>query len=140
MTVTVVGINHKTAPIEVRKKFFLTQIQQDLLLSELRSHPEITEAFVLSTCNRTEVYCHSLKEIKTAFIIKLLADVRSLPSARELSRYFYRHEGTAAYRHLFQVVCGLDSLVLGEKQIMGQVKSALERARVKGMFQRPFNI
>ena len=70
----VIGLNHKTAPIDVREKFFLNSTQQDLLLLELKNHPLVAEAFVLSTCNRTEVYLKRTdKAIGRDFIIDLIA-------------------------------------------------------------------
>jgi len=142
MTDTIVlGLNHKTAAIEVREKFFLNPTQQDLLLSELKSNPSVMEALVLSTCNRTEVYVHGL-DVHNLLepLISLIAQIKKIESPAEWKRHFYVYEGQEMIRHLFRVGCGLDSLVLGEKQILGQVKTAIERARQKGMFSRRFNI
>ncbi len=142
MTNTVViGLNHKTATIEVREKFFLNPTQQDLLLSELKSHPSVGEAFVLSTCNRTEVYLRGLN-VHTLFepLLRLIAQIKKIESPLEFKEHFYVYEGQEAVGHLLRVSCGLDSLALGEKQILGQVKTAVERSRQKAMFSRYFNI
>ena len=137
----IIGLNHKTAPIEVREKFFLNPIQQDLLLLELKNHPLISEAFVLSTCNRTEVY---LKRTDTSidqnFVIDLIARVRKTTVDVDLNHHIYSYEGMQAIEHLLKVATGLDSLVLGEKQILGQLKTSSERARELGLLSKYFNI
>ena len=141
MNIIAFGLNHKTAPIDIREKFFLNPTQQDLLLSELKSDPSIIEAFVLSTCNRTEVYVHGLSfPHYLESIFKLISNIKKIECETDFKRYFYFYEKKEALRHLLCVTSGLDSLVLGEKQIIGQVKTALERARAKGMFGRHFNI
>lgn len=141
MNIILFGLNHKTAPIDIREKFFLNPLQQDLLLSELKSDPSIAEAFVLSTCNRTEIYLHTIN-LPHHFesILKLITDIKKIEFLPGFQKYFYLYEKNQALRHLLCVTSGLDSLVLGEKQILGQVKSAFERARDKGMFGRYFNI
>ena len=137
----VVGINHKIAPIQVREKFFLSSLEQDLFLSELKCDPSIVEAFVLSTCNRTEVYANVLDERNHfSALIQLLAKIKKQEFSPETVRMFYSYTGKEALQHLLRVVCGLDSLVLGERQILGQVKTAVERAQGKGMFTKTFNI
>src|SRR5437763_127569 len=129
----IVGLSHKIAPIEIREKFYLNPLQQDLLLSELKNHPLITEAFILSTCNRVEVY---LKRVDTAvdssFVIALIAKIKKINFDFDVTPYIYAYEGPQALDHLLRVSCGLESLVLGEKQILGQVKHAVERARESG--------
>jgi len=141
MIIKAIGINHKTAPIEIREQFCLTTTQQDLLISDLKDNPIITEAFVLSTCNRTEVYVHI---IDTTFdsldIINLIAKIKCIPINTSYSKYFYTHLDDSAIRHLFEVATGLDSLVLGEKQILGQVRDAFARAQQRNVFSKSFNI
>ena len=137
----IVGLSHKTAPIEIREKFYLNPDQQDLLLSELANHPLITEAFVLSTCNRIEVY---LKRVDTSlgagFVISLITKIKKINFDFDGSSYIYVYQGAQALEHLLRVACGLESLVLGETQILGQVKGAVERARQSGTLSRYFNI
>ena len=140
MIISVIGINHKTAPIEIREKFYLNELQQEFLLSNLKLEVNISEAFVLSTCNRTEIYLHSLKEIDIASIIRMITEVKSLPFQGALSRHFYHLKNEEALHHLFKVTCGLDSQILGEKQILGQVRNALMLAQQKNFFLQPFNI
>ena len=141
MYIVVIGTNHKTAPIHIREQFFLTPIQQDLLLSELKNHVGVAEAFVLSTCNRTEVYLHAINSTTDSeFVIQLIFDIKKIPLTAELKKFFYILTAEAAVKHFLTVSTGLDSLVLGEQQILGQVKTAVERARSKGMFAQYFNI
>jgi glutamyl-tRNA reductase len=137
----VIGINHKHASIAVREQFSLSETEQQYLLSELKSLPEIIEAFVLSTCNRVEIYAHqltgcSLEEV----LIQQIFTVKKIPFQASLHKHFYCHRGEQAIRHLLRVATGLDSLILGEKQILGQIKEATILAQAKGLFQRDFNI
>ena len=137
----VIGLNHKTAPIEIREKFYLNPTQQDLLLSELKANPAVAEAFVLSTCNRIEVY---VKRVDAAsdmnFIVPLINRIKKIPSDFDYSKNFYSYTDTQAVEHLMRVATGLDSLVLGEKQILGQVKTAVERARQLAILSKYFNL
>ena len=137
----IVGLSHKTAPIEIREKFFLNPLQQDLLLSELKNHPLISEAFVLSTCNRIEVYLkRESPTINSSFVVALIAKIKKLNFDFNVESYLYSYENTAALEHLLRVTSGLDSLVLGEKQILGQVKRSVMRAQELGTLSRYFNI
>ncbi len=135
------GISHKTAPIEIREQLYLNPLQQDLLLSELKNHPQVTECFVLSTCNRIEIYLQkSSPAIDASWIIELIAKIKKVKFDFDVRPYMYAFEKTMALDHLLRVTCGLESLVLGEKQILGQVKHAVERARELGTLSRYFNI
>ncbi|MBF0489043.1 MAG: glutamyl-tRNA reductase [Candidatus Omnitrophica bacterium] len=137
----IIGLNHKTAPIEVREKFFLNPAQQDLLLLELKNNPLVNEAFVLSTCNRVEVYLkRSNESIDRDFVVSMIAKVRKTSVDSKLTHHVYSYENTEAVEHLFRVATGLDSLVLGEKQILGQLKHSVDRARELGLLSRYFNI
>src|SRR3990167_2132421 len=99
----VVGINHKTAPIEIREKFFLSSLEQDLLLSELKCNPSVIEAFVLSTCNRTEIYANVLDE-KKHFVdfTRLLAAIKKQELNEAAVRMFYNYTGKEALQHLLK--------------------------------------
>ena len=141
MSIILFGISHKVAPIEIREKIFLSDLEQDLLLSELKSSPEIIEAFVISTCNRIEVCVHTLSGSFTIErIASLLSKIKNTKFTQNVYNYFYKHTETAALQHLFEVSTGLDSLVLGEKQILGQTKKAFEKARSNSMLGKYFNI
>lgn len=141
MQLTLIGLNHKTAPIEIREKFYLNPSQQDLFLSELKSMPNVAEAFVLSTCNRTEIYAHVLDEHTSPDIfVRMIMNIKKIQFSEDFKDYFYRYGGSDVIEHLFKVSAGMDSLVLGEKQILGQVKASVERARTSGIFSKYFNI
>jgi len=141
MIFRVIGLNHKTAPIEVREQFFLNPLQQDLLLSEFKSNPHIAGAFVLSTCNRTEVYLHLIDHtFSNDDVFKLIARIKEVSFKTDLHKHFYQLDNAKALEHLLRVTTGLDSLVIGEKQILGQVKAAFERARKWSVLSKPFNI
>jgi len=137
----IAGLSHKTAPIEIREKFYLNPIQQDLLLSELKNHPLVMESFVLSTCNRVEVYLKRADvSVDSSFVVSLIAKIKKISFDFDVNSYIYTYEGAGALGHLLRVSCGLESLVLGEKQILGQVRHAVERARESGTLSRHFNL
>ena len=137
----IIGLNHKTAPIEIREKFYLNNLEADLFISEFKNNPAVEEAFVLSTCNRIEVYFKRVDPcVDAALIVGMIARIKKTVFDFDYSKYIYTIEGADAVKHLLHVAAGLDSLVLGEKQILGQVKTAVERARVLGAISRYFNI
>ena len=140
MQFVVAGINHKTAPIEIREKFYCTPAQQELLLAEFKSNPSIVEGLVLSTCNRTEIYSHTLHAKNADDLLTLLFEVKGLRRTEQFKKCFYIYSGEEAVRHFFNVTVGLDSLIMGEKQILGQVKEAVELARRKTMLGKYLNI
>ncbi len=129
MPIAVVGANHNTAPIEVRERFSMGRTEAPTVLAELVGTGVTEEAVLLSTCNRTELYM-SLPDLERgddAFREMLSRRVQQAPE--RLSGYLYVHRDRAAARHLFRVAAGLDSMVLGEPQIQGQVKEAYQIAR-----------
>ena len=118
------GLNHKTAPLNVREKVALQNGMQENLLGQLIDLPGIHEAAILSTCNRTEIYCDTMEP---QLIAPWLAESHQLkPDA--LLPYFYMHEGHDGIRHTLRVASGLDSMMLGEPQILGQMKQAYQQA------------
>ncbi|HRZ86559.1 MAG TPA: glutamyl-tRNA reductase [bacterium] len=139
MHITVIGVSHKTAPIEVRERFYLKPLERELLLSTLRNSPAVYEALVLSTCNRTEIYACS-SDGSGRELCDALYRVKGMPRAVRTETHFFTLCGQAAVRHLFEVACGLDSLVLGEKQVLGQLKESVDLSRRMGMLAKPFNI
>lgn len=139
MPTLMVGINHKTAPIEIRERFYLKAVERELLLSNLKSHPSVVEALVISTCNRTEIYAHMIDN-DPDFLRQEFFKIKNLPLDVDLKDHFYAFADCDAVNHLLRVSCGLDSLILGEKQILGQIKEAAELSRKKGMFSKQFNI
>ncbi len=133
------GINHKTALIEIREKFHLSVIERELLLSDLKNDPAVLEAIVLSTCNRTEIYAHVIDD-DTEVLLRALFKVKNAALTPEFKKHFYAYQGQEALRHFLRVATGADSLIFGEKQILGQIKEAVELSRRKGMMQKKFNI
>jgi len=126
MTLFALGINHNTAPLAVREKLvFSTEILKPALL-ELVNIAQIDEAAILSTCNRTELYCGIRPNEQTA-IIDWIAKNRKL-DPDEFRPYLYTHQEDNSIRHMFRVACGLDSMILGEPQILGQMKFAYQSA------------
>ena len=120
------GINHTTAPVAVREKLSFDADKLPLALASLMLHDSVIEAVIVSTCNRTEIYCHLDEDYDNSVLLWLHNFQQQDPQA--LQSYLYRYEGADAVRHLFRVACGLDSLVLGEPQILGQLKTAYTQA------------
>jgi glutamyl-tRNA reductase len=125
--IVVIGLSHRTAPLEVREKLAFTDDAVEPALRELGALPSVGEAMLLSTCNRVEVYAATRG---AGAPDSLLADVRKFLAATrraELASFaghLYDHVGPAAVKHVFRVASSLDSLVVGEPQILGQLKSA----------------
>lgn len=139
MHITVIGLSHKTAPVEFREKLsFPGHAQQDALMALLASK-HVLESVILSTCNRTEVYAVVTDETRGKdAIVDFLATFKDL-DAQELSKYLYSHDSGNAVRHLLRVVSSLDSMVVGEAQILGQAKEAYGYALDAGATSTIFN-
>lgn len=132
MTLLALGINHRTATVEVREQVAFTPTQLESALAELRALPEVQEAAVLSTCNRTELYCVT-DGAGEREVLDWLGRFHDL-DIEALSRCAYHFLDGEAARHLMRVAVGLDSMVLGEPQILGQLKDAYQVARhARGM-------
>lgn len=128
MFIVVIGLNHKTAPVEIREKLAFKTRDLPKLFQGLRFRPQIEGCTILSTCNRTEIYIATNDvEIGSQSVYYFLCESCSFP-LEELMGYLYRHIFHDAVRHLFRVAAGLDSMILGETQILGQVKEAYEAA------------
>jgi glutamyl-tRNA reductase len=128
MEIVLIGINHKTAPVEVREKFCLTKDGVNDFLGKMAGRDGIHEGLILSTCNRLEVWAVvDENEERFSFLKRLMAEMGQM-DVDELAAYLYSYRGQEAVRHLFQVAASLDSMVLGEPQILGQVKDAYGQA------------
>jgi glutamyl-tRNA reductase len=130
MALIALGLNHLTAPLELREKVAFAPAVTIAALSDLARQPGVNEALILSTCNRTELYVEVEPGAETV-PQRWLLDHHRL-TERRLDEFLYRHADHAAVRHLFRVATGLDSMVLGEPQILGQVKDAYQAARGAG--------
>ncbi len=129
MAIAVIGANHRSAPIDVRERFAMGRAEVPAVLADLVDAGATAEAVLISTCNRTELYL-SLADLNRgdAVFRSLLGDRLGAPPEK-LSRYLYLHRDRAAVQHLFWVTAGLDSMVLGEPQIQGQVREAYQLAQ-----------
>lgn len=146
ITIFALGINHKTAPVALREQVAFAPEQLPEALRELTTLTSISDAVILSTCNRTELY-FSGSTAQAEQVIAWLAQFHDV-DGNELQPHLYLHQDNAAAEHLMQVASGLDSLVLGEPQIFGQVKQAYNQARNAGtvnpqferLFQKTFAV
>lgn len=138
------GVNHHTAPIAIRERVAFPPDILERALADVTGHRLAREAAILSTCNRTEIYCNTEQpEAVTAW----LAEFHSLP-ANDVRPYLYLLPSDQAVSHAFRVASGLDSMVLGETQILGQMKQAADQAKQAGtlglllnrLFQRTFSV
>ncbi len=136
----VIGLSHKTAPVDVRERFAMSSEILPELLARLAARPELEEAMFLSTCNRVEVIGLSkaganLEDATRAAshaIREALREQIGASSTDDLADWLYEKSGDAAVRHIFRVAASLDSMVLGEPQILGQVKNAYDAAVAAG--------
>ncbi len=144
MPLHVLGINHHSAPLEVREKIaFPTEIQSEALTA-LAGRPGVAEAVLVSTCNRTEVYCRA----DDLGPVRDWLKGQAAKSGLDIEEHLYSHSDGAAVRHAFRVASGLDSMVLGEPQILGQVKQSVRTAEHSGtlgsllgrLFQTTFSV
>ncbi|MHB1418629.1 MAG: glutamyl-tRNA reductase [Bacillota bacterium] len=128
MFILVVGLNHRTAPVEIREKLAISRDDLPEALDSLRHKPHVEGCAILSTCNRTEIYA-AVTDVDAGLdaVKKFLSQSCGLPS-REFMDYLYNHTLYDAVRHLFRVASGLDSMILGETQILGQVREAYQCA------------
>src|SRR5215470_4024562 len=129
------GLSHKTTPVEIREQLAVNQAELADRARKLKSRGVLDEIVLLSTCNRVELYGTTQR---SGSDIKSLFQVLSC-QAPELGPYIYLHEDADAARHLFRVTAGLDSMVLGETEITGQIKTAYEIARTSGLTGRLLN-
>ncbi|MFZ6003466.1 MAG: glutamyl-tRNA reductase [Actinomycetota bacterium] len=132
MSVVVIGLNHRSTPLDLLERMTIADAALPKALHDLVSRSDVSEAVVLSTCNRTEVYAVA-ERFHGAYqdIRDFLAEVAFL-APEDFSDHLYTHYDAPAVAHLFAVASGLDSAVLGESEILGQVKVAWERAREEG--------
>ena len=144
MSLVIIGINHKTATVDLREKVAFSPDRIHDAMKSLASRTRTGEAVIVSTCNRTELYCNNAEKED---IIEWLEDYHSIEHS-DLMPCLYAYEEQVAVKHLMRVASGLDSLVLGEPQILGQVKQAFVKAKEAGtialtidrLFQNTFSV
>jgi glutamyl-tRNA reductase len=131
--IVMIGLNFKTAPVEIREVLAVPSAGIPAALGRLEALP-LSEGVLLSTCNRTEVYAvGDNPTLLLESMIDYLVRLAGLPDRRELLPHLYRCQGTETVEHLFRVTCGLDSMVIGETQILGQVREAYRASTDTGI-------
>jgi glutamyl-tRNA reductase len=146
MALLSLGINHLTAPVDIREKVAFAPEQVTNALKQLQDIPAINESVIVSTCNRTEIYCHASSDC-SHLITQWLSSHHGIIE-NGLDPYIYTHNDQEVARHLFRVASGLDSMVLGEPQILGQLKNSYDHARgdntissiLDRLFQHSFSV
>jgi glutamyl-tRNA reductase len=148
MPIVVIGLSHRTSPVELRERFAIGEARIPAVLESLRSEHIVDEAVILSTCNRVEIYAATSLDPASAFteLKEFLVTVHNYRDP--LTDQIYTMSEPQSIHHLFKVACGLDSMVLGETEILGQLKQAYDLAlkhghtggRLNKAFQRAFNV
>ena len=148
MPIVVIGLSHHSSPVEVRERFAIDPKRVPGLLQTLRNTGRANEAVILSTCNRVELYAATSVEPQRSCedLKQFLHEAQRCKDS--LHEHFYHHVEPDSLRHLFRVACGMESMVLGETEILGQLKQAYELARqhhytagrLNKAFQRAFNV
>jgi glutamyl-tRNA reductase len=140
VSVVVIGLNHRTVPLELLERMTVSDDRLDKCLHDLASRPNISEVVLLSTCNRTEVYVQA-ERFHGAWqdVRDFLSELAHL-APEDFSHHLYSHYDEGAVQHLFSVAAGLDSAVLGESEILGQVRAAWEKAQQAGTARSAMNM
>ena len=142
MTLIAFGINHKTAPVDIREKVAFAPEKMEQALHDCVNNGEVSEAAIVSTCNRTELYFslheNEAKENDIASLLDWFCQYHHLKKD-DIEPYIYLHSNNDAVQHILRVASGLDSLVLGEPQILGQIKDAYSTANQAGTIGRQLN-
>jgi glutamyl-tRNA reductase len=144
MPLHVLGLNHVSAPLEVREKVAFPADRQAQALADLASQPGVAEAVLVSTCNRTEIYFRA----DDSAAARRWLEGHAARAGLDIGPHLYAHSDEAAVRHAFRVAAGLDSMVLGEPQILGQVKESVRNAEnagtlgqlLGGVFRKTFSV
>jgi glutamyl-tRNA reductase len=145
MEILCLGLSHHTAPVELRERFAIPDGEIANATARLKAAPGVAEAVVVSTCNRVEIYLAAEQAAAGFAAVSEYLAARAVPPDSE---HFFQHATAQSVRHLFRVVSGIDSMVLGETEILGQVKKAYAAAQAAGatskhlntLFQRAFNV
>ncbi|KQU19639.1 glutamyl-tRNA reductase [Bacillus sp. Leaf13] len=124
MHILAVGINYKTAPVEIREKLSFNEAELAEAMKALKNKKSILENVIISTCNRTEIFAVGDQLHTSRYYIKEFLSEWFNIDKEEFSKYLFIYEGDGAVEHLFSVTCGLNSMILGETQILGQVRSS----------------
>lgn len=129
MHIVVVGLNYRTAPVEVRERFTFAERDLPEALKQLKSTKSVLEGVIVATCNRTEIYVVVDRLHMCGYFIRSFMEQWFNIKREEFTQHLYIYEDEQAISHLFKVTCGLDSMVIGETQILGQVRSAFLKSQ-----------
>lgn len=148
MKLLITGVSHKTAPVEVRERLAFREETLPAALADLRAHAGVSEAMILSTCNRVEIAVTAEDGCDPQAVVEAFLSDRKGVEPGSLEPHVYRHEGREAIHHLFRVAASLDSMVVGEPQILGQLKTAYGAAKdcgalcgwLDGLVSRAFSV
>ncbi len=132
MKLLVTGVSHKTAPVEIRECLAFPEPALPQALQSLKSRGEVSEACILSTCNRVEITITTEDAADPQSLVDGFLQESRLVAPASIAPYLYRHQGQQAIHHLFRVASSLDSMVVGEPQILGQLKTAYGIAKAQG--------
>jgi Glutamyl-tRNA reductase len=124
MNIILIGMNHRTAPVEIRERLSINCDDPDSPLTGIMEIPQVREGMFLSTCNRVEVLANVEDIYSATENLKSIIFSRGNLSSEELEKCLYIYHGDEAVRHIFRVTSSIDSMVMGEPQILGQVKDA----------------
>jgi glutamyl-tRNA reductase len=131
LDIVLLGLNHKTAPVELRECLAFSKDETSAVLKAFQELPVISEAVLISTCNRVEILMATEDKSNAVKAVKIfLSEFKKLP-VHEFENSLYIHNGDDAVRHIFRVASSLDSMVVGEPQILGQIKEAYKMATFK---------
>src|SRR5918998_4729225 len=136
MPIVVVGLNHKTAPISLLDRLSITESELLKALHQLETYEHVNEAVVLSTCNRIEAYAAVTKFHGGAQDLRNFFAEFCHVAPEDFTDHLYTYHDEGAVRHLFRVAAGIDSLVIGESEILGQVRRAYAVAEEEGVVHR----
>jgi len=148
MKLLVTGVSHKTAPVEVRERLAFREETLAAALADLKSRDGVSEALILSTCNRVEIMLTTDDAADPQAVVESFLAERKAIDASQLGAHLFIHEGKDAIHHLFRVAASLDSMVIGEPQILGQLKTAYGHAKdcgaltgwMDGLLSRAFSV
>jgi glutamyl-tRNA reductase len=148
MKLLITGVSHKTAPVEVRECLAFREETLAAALADLKSREGVAEAVILSTCNRVEITLTTDDGVDPQTIVDSFLEQRKSVDPAAIGPHIYRHEGREAIHHLFRVAASLDSMVIGEPQILGQLKTAYAAAKdcgavcgwLDGLMTRAFSV
>jgi glutamyl-tRNA reductase len=133
MKLVLAGVSHRTAPVEVRERLAFPEGRLNAALQDLAAQPGVSEAVILSTCNRVEISLAAQDDVDAPAAIRSFLAATHNIDCNALGPQFYAYEGKDAIHHLFRVAASLDSMILGEPQILGQMKQAYAAARGEGV-------